>query len=171
MRSLHNLVASILGLFVIAGLSSPEAYAADNPAFWKHQVKRDFSRVLSDLKSGLEAKQFMITGEEDLAKGLENNKSIFGENKWNTIGFKNATAVHFCSLVFNQEVFNLNMDWSVLCPFKLVAYSMKDKPDSVTIVMVRPSYIMAKDPHAKAKEIGKRIEERIVSAIKESLAQ
>ena len=92
------------------------AYAADNPALWKHQVKGDFNTVLASLKSGLEARQFQITGEENMSKGLENNKKIFGEDKWNTIGFENITVVHFCSLVFNHEVYNLNMDWAIPVP-------------------------------------------------------
>lgn len=83
---------------VLAGsavLSSP-SFAAGNPAFLKLEAKGDFNAVLTSVKTALEAKQFTITGEENLAKGLENNKQVFGEDKWNTIGFQNATAVHFC---------------------------------------------------------------------------
>ena len=149
-------------------LSSP-AFAAENPALWKFQAKGDFNTVLSNLKSGLEGKQFMITGEENLSKGLENNKKIFGEDKWNTIGFQNVTAVHFCSLAFNQEVFNMNMEWSTLCPFKVVVYNMKSKPDQIMILLTRPSYLLAKDPHPKAREIAKKIEDRIESGIKEGV--
>ena len=144
------------------------AYAADNPALWKHQVKGDFNAVLASLKAGLESKQFQITGEEHMSKGLENNRKTFGEDKWNTIGFQNVTVVHFCSMVFNHEVYNLNMDWAILCPFKAVVYNMKAKPDQITILTTRPSYLMAKDAHKKAQEVGKKIEERIVSAIKDS---
>ena len=154
---------------VVSGMIAP-AHAAENPALWQYQVKGDFATVLTHLKHGLEAGQFIITAEENLSKGLENNKHLFAEGKWNTIGFDNVTAVHFCSVVFNQEVFNINMDWSVLCPFKVVAYSMKKSPNNVTIVTLRPTYLLAKDPHPKAKEIGKKIEERIVSAIKEGLS-
>lgn len=143
------------------------AQARDNPAFWKHEVKGDYATVLAGVKSSLEASQFMITGEENLSKGLENNKAVFGEDKWNTIGFQNATAVHFCSLVFNHEVFNLNMEWSVLCPFKAVVYNMKREPNKITILMVRPTYLLKQDPHRKAGAIGKKIEDRIVAAIKE----
>jgi len=148
---------------------APAARAADNPAFLKLQAKGDFNAVLSSVKTAIEAKQFHITGEENLAKGLENNKKIFGEDKWNTIGFKEATAVHFCSLAFNQEVFNLTMDWSVLCPFKVVLYSMKAKPDEIHLITLRPTYLLAKDPHRKAGEIGKKIEERILGALKEGI--
>jgi len=163
----------ILGLLALmlsgmAGLA-PAARAADNPAFVKLQAKGDFNAVLSSVKTALEAKQFMITGEENLAKGLENNKKVFGEDKWNTIGFQNATAVHFCSLAFNQEVFNQTMDWSVLCPFKVVLYNMKAKPDEIHIITVRPAYLLEKDPHKKARETGKKIEERIMSALKEGI--
>ncbi|HJX16862.1 MAG TPA: hypothetical protein VJ437_01565 [Acidiferrobacterales bacterium] len=154
---------------VISGMAAP-AHAAENPALWKHQVKGDFATVLTHLKHGLEAGQFIITAEENLSKGLENNKHLFPAGKWNSIGFDNVTAVHFCSVVFNQEVFNINMDWSVLCPFKVVAYSMKKSPNSVTIVTLRPTYLLAQDLHPKAKEIGKKIEDRIVSAVKEGLS-
>ncbi|WP_157648631.1 hypothetical protein [Thiobacillus denitrificans] len=156
---------------ILAALFPLTVRAAENPAFWKHQVKGEFATVLANLKASLEAKQFLITGEENLAKGLENNKQIFGEDKWNTIGFKDATSVHFCSLVFNQEVFNLNMDWSILCPFKLSAYTMKNKPGVVNIITVRPTYLLAKDPHPKAKEIGRKIENRIIEALREGGAQ
>lgn len=160
------LTSALIGF---ASLSAP-SFSAENSALWKYQVKGDFNTVLTQLKSGLEAHQFQITGEENLSKGLENNKNIWGENKWNTIGFQNVTAVHFCSLVFNQEVYNVNMDWAVLCPFKAVVYNMKAKPGQITIQMTRPTYLMAQDPHPKAKEVGKKIEDRIVAAIKEAVA-
>lgn len=156
---------------ILAALFPLTVRAAENPAFWKHQVKGEFTTVLANLKDSLEAGQFLITGEENLAKGLENNKQIFGADKWNTIGFKDATTVHFCSLVFNQEVFNTNMDWSILCPFKLSAYTMKNKPGVVTVITVRPTYLLAKDPHPKAKEIGRKIEKRITEALHEGGAQ
>jgi uncharacterized protein (DUF302 family) len=79
-------------------------------------------------------------------------------------------AIHFCSLVFNQEVFNVDLDWSVLCPFKLVAYTTKKEPQNVTIVMVRPTYLLAKDSNKKAAAVGKRIEDRIITALKDELA-
>jgi uncharacterized protein (DUF302 family) len=158
-------------LTILATLFPLAVRAAENPAFWKHEVKGEFAPVLANLKTSLEAKQFLITGEENLAKGLENNKQVFGADKWNTIGFKDVTAVHFCSLVFNQEVFNLNMDWSILCPFKVTAYTMKNKPGVVTVITVRPSYLLAKDTHPKAKEIGRKIERRIIEALREGGAQ
>ncbi len=147
------------------------ASADENPALWKFKVTGHFDAVLEDLKSGLEAGQFVITGEENLAKALAKNRHIIGDDKWNTIGFQNATAVHFCSLLFNHEVFNINMDWSIMCPFKVVAYSMKSTPDDVTIVMARPTYLLDKDPHPQAKEMGKKIEDRIVGTIKETLTK
>lgn len=162
----HTLRLLALILSGVVGLA-PMAHAGDNPAFVKLQAKGDFNAVLASVKTALEAKQFLITGEENLAKGLENNKKVFGEDKWNTIGFQNATAVHFCSLAFNQEVFNLTMDWSVLCPFKVVLYSMKAKPDEVHLITVRPSYLLAKDPHKNAKAVGKKIDDRIVGALNE----
>lgn len=170
-KNLFRQAVIFLTCFLVftAGLLPYSAFAADNPALWKFQVKGDFNTVLSNLKSALEAKQFVISGEENLSKGLENNKQIFGENKWNTIGFQNVTAVHFCSLAFNQEVFNINMDWSTLCPFKVVAYNMKSKPDQITILLTWPSYLLEKDPHPKAKAIGKKIDDRIESAIKEGI--
>lgn len=149
-------------------LALPLAATADNPAFWKTKTKGDFNEVLNNLKGSLMAAQFQITGEENLSKGLENNKHLFPGGKWNTVGFGNVTAVHFCSIVFNQEVFNVELDWSILCPFKVVAYTTKKAPKDVNIVMVRPTYLMEKDKNPKAKDVGKRIEERIVAAIKEA---
>ena len=131
--------------------------------------RANFNEVLTHLKHGLLAAQFQITAEEHLSKGLENNKHLFPEGKWNTIGFDNVAAIHFCSVVFNQEVFNIDLDWSILCPFKLVAYTTKKAPTDVTLVMVRPTFIMDKDKNAKAKAVGKKIEDRIVAAIKEGL--
>lgn len=63
------------------------------------------------------------------------------------------------------------MDWSVLCPFKVVLYSMKAKPNEIHLVTVRPTYLLAKDPHKKAKAIGKKIEDRILEALKEGTAK
>jgi uncharacterized protein (DUF302 family) len=162
-------VFCLLFIAILANLAQL-TWAADNPALWKYEVKGDYSTVLAGIKAELEAKQFMITGEENLAKGLENNKNVFGDNQWNTIGFDNVTAVHFCSLVFNQEVFNINMDWSVLCPFKAVIYNMKGKPGQVTVIMTRPTYLLAPYPHKRAKEIGAKIERRITEAIKQGAA-
>ena len=155
--------------FVALALIPVAARAADNPALWKYQTKGKFSEVVTHLKHGLLAAQFQITAEEHLSKGLENNKHLFPEGKWNTIGFDNVAAIHFCSVVFNQEVFNVDLDWSILCPFKLVAYTTKKAPTDVTLVMVRPTFIMDKDKNAKAKAVGKKIEDRIVAAIKEGL--
>jgi uncharacterized protein (DUF302 family) len=151
--------------------TAPPASSApsESTALWHHTVKGDFSDVLGKLKTGLQVAQFQLTGEENLAKGLENNKHLFPDGQWNTIGFENVTALHFCSVVFNQEVFNIKMDWSVLCPFKLVAYTMKSAPDEVTILTIRPTYLLANDPHPRAKEIGQKIEDRIVSAVKDGL--
>ena len=167
MKTLRPLSKVLVGL-ALALSAATATYAADNPALWKHQVKGNFNSVLTDLKAGLEARQFQITGEENMSKGLENNKKVFGEDKWNTIGFQNVTVVHFCSMVFNQEVYNLNMDLAILCPFKAVVYNMKAKPDQITILTTRPSYLVTKGTDKKAKEVGKKIEERIVTAIKES---
>lgn len=170
MKALPKSTLVTFALIGFAGLSAP-GYAAENPALWKYQVKGDFNAVLTDLKAGLEAKQFQITAEENMSKGLENNKKIWGENKWNTIGFQNVTVVHFCSLVFNHEVYNINMDWATLCPFKAVVYNMKAKPDQITILMTRPTYLLARDKHPKAKEVSKKIEDRIVTSIKEAVAR
>lgn len=54
-------LATLVALFPLA------VQAAENPAFWKHQVKGEFATVLANLKASLEAKQFLITGEENLA--------------------------------------------------------------------------------------------------------
>lgn len=165
-----NIIArTIAAAFATLGLLSATAQAADNPAFLKFQAKGDYATVLGNVKHALEAGQFIISSEENLAKGLENNKQVFPDGKWNTIGFDNVTAVHFCSLVFNQEVFNISMDWSILCPFKLSVYSMKKAPQDITIIVQRPTYLLAQDPNPKAKEIGKKMEDRIVSALKAGL--
>jgi uncharacterized protein (DUF302 family) len=169
MKPVHGRYAiAILLLCVFAG--APAAGAADNPALWKHQAKGQFDEVVDKIKRGLSVGQFQITAEENLSKGLENNQHLFAPGKWNTIGFDNVRAIHFCSLVFNQEVFNVDLDWSVLCPFKLVAYTTKKEPQNVTIVMVRPTYLLAKDSNKKAAAVGKRIEDRIITALKDELA-
>ncbi len=163
---LLSLCLPVLGLVTVP----TEVRAADNPAFWKYEVKGEFADVLGRVRSGLLAAQFQITAEENLSKGLENNQHLFPEGKWNTIGFQNVTALHFCSIVFNQEVFNIDLDWSILCPFKLVVYNTRKAPRDITIVTVKPTYLLAKDKHKKAGDVGKRIEARIVSAIKEGLS-
>jgi len=119
MNTIATRMAPVIAILMVS--LAPALHAAGNPAFLKYHAKGDFQTVLADIKSSLEAKQFIVTGEENLARGLENNKQVFGADKWNTIGFKDSTTVHFCSLVFNQKVFNINMDWSILCPFKLSA--------------------------------------------------
>jgi uncharacterized protein (DUF302 family) len=167
-RPVFALCTLLIGLLVLTAAPRP-ADAADNPAFLKFQTKGNFNEVVTHLKHGLEAAQFQITAEENLSKGLENNKHLFPEGKWNTIGFDNVTAIHFCSVVFNQEVFNVDLDWAILCPFKLVAYTAKKAPKEVAVVLVKPTYIMEKDKNAKAREVGKKIEDRIVAAIKEGL--
>lgn len=164
MRARFLVIAGALSL-----LAAAVPAAADNPALLKFQAKGDFEDVLHRLKAGLEAKQFLISHEDNLAKALENNKHLFFGEQWNTIGFKNAVAVHFCSLTFNQEVFNTNMDWSVLCPFKVVAYNMKSGPDTVYIVMTRPSLIFTQDTDPRGLKIGRRIDERVTSAIREGV--
>lgn len=80
------------------------------------------------------------------------------------------TALHFCSIVFNQEVFNIDLDWSILCPFKLVVYNTRKAPRDITIVTVKPTYLLAQDKNKKAGDIGRRIEARIVRAIEEGLS-
>ena len=159
-------------IFLLIGLlgAGTTGHAADNPAFWKYKALGEFAEVLAHVKHGIEAAQFQITGEENLSKGLENNKQLFPEGRWNTIGFDRVTAVHFCSLVFNQEVFNIDLDWSILCPFKLVAYTTKKAPKDVVIVLVRPTYVMAKDTNPKARDVAQRIEDRIIDALKEGLS-
>jgi uncharacterized protein (DUF302 family) len=168
-HSLRFRILSFITLAFVLQLLANIAMA-DNPALWKQNVKGDFSKVLKHVKDGLITAQFQITAEENLSKGLENNKHMFPEGTWNTIGFDNVTAVHFCSVVFNQEVFNINLDWSVLCPFKLVVYTTKKAPKEINIIMIKPTYIIAKDTHKQAKDIGQRIENRIVEAIQEGLA-
>lgn len=168
--SYQRIIGALLLVFLSLSIGSLPVQAEENPALWKHKVKGDFATVLSNIKAGLEADQFLITGEENLSKGLENNKQIFGDDKWNTIGFDNVTAIHFCSVVFNQEVFNIKLDWSILCPFKVVAYTKKSAPQEVTIITVRPSYLLKQDRHKKAKEIGKRMDQRIISAIKAGIS-
>lgn len=144
------------------------ALGQDNPALWKHTATGDYATVLAAIKAGLSAAQFQILGEDNLSRGLENNSEIFGADKWNTIGFDRVTTVHFCSLTFNQQVFNLNMDWSILCPFKVSVYNMRAQPRLIHLVMVRPTWILAQDAHARAKETGQAIEARIVAALREA---
>lgn len=167
MRSRLDRTTLVIAAVLSSLLLSFGAAAADNASLWKHSVKGDFASVLANVKSSLEANQFQITGEENLSKGLENNKQVFGVDKWNTVGFQNVTAVLFCSMTFNHEAFNTNMDWAVLCPFKVVLYNMKKQPDQVQLVMVRPAVVLERDSHPKAKEIGKKIEGRIIAALKE----
>ena len=153
-------------VILVGGLTVSDSYAAKNPALWKYKVKGDFSTVVENLKSGLESSQFIITNEEHLSKGLENNKSMLGgDAKWNTIGFDNVMSINFCSIVFNHEVFNIDMDMSFLCPFKVVLYNMKKSPRDITIITVKPTYLLKHGP-AKNKKIGKKIERRIIDAIK-----
>lgn len=169
MRILHSLKAlRLTGLVLFCFfIDLTPVFAGGNPAFWQHEVKGDFDTVVTTLKDSLEANQFIIMGEENLSKGLENNKQVLGEDKWNTIGFDKVTSISFCSLVFNQEVFNETMAWSILCPFKAVVYTMKKTPDKITIQTIRNSYLLKKDKHKKAKEIGKKIDKRIMKAIKD----
>ncbi len=166
MRTLATLAA--VSLVWVLGFAPVRA--ADNPALWKHHVKGDYAKVLQGVKAGLEEKQFQILGEENLSRGLENNRQVFGEDKWNTIGFQNVTAVHFCSLTFNQQVFNMSMDWAILCPFKVVVFNMKANPDNVTVMTTRPTWLLARDNHKKAAEVARNIENRITAAIKEGAA-
>lgn len=157
----------MINLLILTLLSMPEyASASENATIWKYQVRGDFAVVVDDIKAGLEKGQFLISSEENLAKGLENNKHILGgEKNWNTIGFKHATAIHFCSIIFNHEVFNIDMDLSYLCPFKVVVYTMDKLPQSVTIITLRPTYLLKNDEREKVRDIGKRIEKRIINAI------
>jgi uncharacterized protein (DUF302 family) len=168
MKNHHFLFRVLLAALLLLGTASL-AHGDENPALWKHQVKGDFATVLADLKAGLEARQFQISGEENMSKGLENNIAVFGADKWNSIGFDNVTVVHFCSLVFNHEVYNLNMDLAILCPFKAVVYNMKSEPDRVHIMTVRPGYLVARDPHPDTRDVGKRIEDEIISAIEDAV--
>lgn len=168
----HNIAALfklfiLINLLILALLSMPERASANgNPVIWKHQATGDFASVVDKIKTGLEGAQFLISSEEDLAKGLENNKHILGgEKNWNTIGFAQATSIHFCSIVFNHEAFNIDMDLSYLCPFKVVAYSMKKSPQMVNIITLRPTYLLRKDKRKKVRELGKKIEKRITGAI------
>ena len=162
--------AALFG-FTLLLTFAPPLSAADNPALWKHQVRGDFGRVLAGVKTALEEQQFQILGEENLSRGLENNRQVFGEDKWNSIGFQNVSAVHFCSLSFNQRVFNLNMDWAILCPFKVVVYNMKQNPDQVTILFTRPTWLLARDSHKFAHDVSNGIEQRIITTIKEGAAR
>jgi uncharacterized protein (DUF302 family) len=167
-RGVGTLLAALPLLAVVLG-SSVAVQADENPAVWKREVKGHFDVVLEDVKSALEASQFTISSEHDLARALARNRDIFGEGEWNTIGYREATAVSFCSLVFNQQVFNLNMDYSILCPFKVVLYSMDEAPDVVTIITVRPTYLLAHFPDPGAKKIAEKIERRILGALTEAI--
>lgn len=157
----------ILGILLLGACTDqkPETAAGDE-VYWRYQIKGDFDQTLSNLRSGLEAGQFLINDEENLSKGLESNKHMLGgDAKWNTIGFERVTALHFCSITFNHQVFNIDMDWSVLCPFKVVAYTMKSDPGMVKLVMVRPTYILKGSVRKEAGEVGGNIEKRITDAI------
>lgn len=157
----------LVALAVSLALVAAPARSAENPALWKASVRGDHARVLAAVRAGLEAHQFQILGEDNLSRGLENNLEIFGAQRWNTIGFGNVTAVHFCSLAFNQQVFNINMDWAILCPFKVVVFNMKATPDRIELMLLRPGWILSADPHPDARRIGALIEQRIVEALKE----
>lgn len=171
MKTIRRAFVAFAGSLVLALAGLPaDSRAADNPALWKVQVSGNYAEVLAGVKRGIEAGQFQLTGEENLSKGIENNKDIFPKGKWNTIGFDRVTSVHFCSIVFNHEVFNMNMDWSFLCPFKVVLYTMKANPRLVTVEFVRPTYLLAQDPYPGASDVAKRIEDRIVAAIRDGLA-
>ncbi len=162
--------APLLALAVLLG-EATAVVASDSPALWRHEVKGDFAQVLEHLKSGLERAQFLISHEEDLAKGLENNRHLLGgELKWNVIGFERVTAVHFCSVLFNHEVFNADLDWAVLCPFKVVAYTLRESPRVVHIVTVRPTYLVRDERSKKIRNLGQSMERRIVDAIKTGVA-
>jgi uncharacterized protein (DUF302 family) len=163
-----KLSIALLLLAVMLG-SSVAVQADENPAVLKWEVKGRFDAVLEDVKSGLGANQFTIESEHNLARALARNRHVFAEGQWNTIGFREATALSFCSVVFNQKVFNLNMDYSILCPFKVVLYSMDKTPNKVTIIMVRPTYLLAHFPDPSAEEIANKIEHRIVAAIREAI--
>lgn len=156
-------LAFVIGFAVLSGA----APGAENPALWKASASGDHARILAGIKAALEAHQFQILGEDNLSRGLENNLEIFGAERWNTIGFGQVTALHFCSLTFNQQVFNINMDWSILCPFKVVVFNMKRDPARIQLILLRPSWILARDPHPQAKRIGRLIESRIVEALRE----
>lgn len=162
-RTFVKLIAGMLLGFSLC--TTGTASANKSQAFWKYETSGDFAVVLENLKSGLEAAQFMITDEENLSRGLENNKHLLGgDAKWNTIGFDQVTSLNFCSIVFNHEAFNTDMSLSILCPFKLVIYNMKKSPEKITIITVRPTYLLKRDK-AKNQRIGKKVEERIIKAI------
>jgi len=165
MKTITYIIRFLLSVILVSGFLINTA-AAKNPALWKYEVTGDYATVVDNLKSGLESAQFLITDEEELSKGLANNKKMLGgEAKWNTIGFDQVTSINFCSIVFNHEAFNVDMDLSVLCPFKVVVYNMKKAPKKITIITVKPTYLLKKDK-ARNKKIGKKIEKRIINAIK-----
>jgi uncharacterized protein (DUF302 family) len=168
-RGVGTLLAALPLLAVVLG-SSVAVQADENPAVWKREVKGRYDVVLEEVKFALEASQFTIVSEDNLARALAKNRDIFGEDEWNKIGFREATAVNFCSLVFNQQVFNLNMDYSILCPFKVVLYTMDKTPDEVTIITVRPTYLLAHFPDPNAEEMANKIEHRIVEALTEAVS-
>ncbi len=165
MRGLGPLLAAALAP------AAPAAAASDSPALWRYQTKGEYDAVLSNLKSGLERAQFLISNEEDLAKGLENNRHLRGgELKWNVIGFERVTAVHFCSILFSHEVFSTGLDRSLSRPFKVVAYNLKESPNIVHIVTVRPTYLLKDERSEKTRELGTKVGRRTVDAIKATIA-
>lgn len=169
MRTLaHRAAVCLVSLALAAPVLAFET--RENPAFWKHRVQGDFHVLVEHLKHGLESRHFIITAEDNLAQGLENNRHLFPPGQWNTIGFENAVAIHFCSLTLNQEVFNTNMDWGILCPFKVFAYNMKASPQDITIVALRVTHLLRQDPHPKARAMARKIDARVLDALREALA-
>lgn len=164
--SLRTITGILATLFLCLAAVPASATDTKNPAFWKHHVTGDYAETLDSLRTGLEAHQFTITGENDLSGALERNKEALGMDKWNTIGFENVRAISFCSVLFNLNSINTDIDLAILCPFKLVIYNTRQAPREITVITVRPSYLVQHESSAKAKEMGEQMEQRIITAIK-----
>ena len=80
-------------------------------------------------------------------------------------------SLYVSAMVVNALAPQFESTKNSVAAFKLVAYSMKKTPKDVTIVIQRPSYALDKDPHPRAREIGKKVDERIMSAIKEGVSR
>jgi len=72
------------------------------------------------------------------------------------IGFKRVTAIHRCFIGFNYKTYKIGMDLPNLCPFKVLADSMRNSPQTAHIITLRPTYLLRQDNRKKVRELGKR---------------
>ena len=152
------------GLGALCLLLSVSLSFAAPPAVWVRQTDMDLDQAYRRVQAALEAQNFWVVFEADLADRMARFKEQWGED-YNRSHLSGAKSMVFCNIGWTNRIAGADPDLLALCPLHLSLYARGAK---TSVVLLRPS-VVAQGSAAESEAA--ELEQELTGIIEGALGQ